>query len=391
MKKSTIIILLLLTAILNGCFLVPQNQIQKTKTPEKVACAQDAKICPDGTAVSRAGSDCQFAPCPETPEKELKWQKINASNVDPVPPIFSFIAQIPANWRLEAVPQIEAINIYNPDSTGANNLEKSQIFIRYFQASGFLTLSTVTIHNQTKTAVLGRPAVVYDIEKKSGIADFANQPGWRSQRHAVTDIRLSDSNPSIFYVIAKRPDLDQAIFNQFLNSLEFNVSAETSVTLPTKDATGRITKKPFGIYITPQNSPVQPEKFTGYHTGADFEYADAPEAVPVFAVADGEVVHSGWVNGYGGMIAIAHQIKGKTYTTIYGHLDPDNLVSAGQTVKKGQQIGHLGEGNTNETDGERKHLHLAFYNGASLNLKGYVSDQSDLKSWTDPAELLDID
>jgi hypothetical protein len=31
-------------------------------------------------------------------------------------------------------------------------------------------------------------------------------------------------------------------------------------------------KKPFGIYITPENSPVQPENFTGYHTGIDVEY-----------------------------------------------------------------------------------------------------------------------
>ena len=37
----------------------------------------------------------------------------------------------------------------------------------------------------------------------------------------------------------------------------------------------RITKKPFGIFITTQNSPVQPERFSGYHTGVDVEYKDA--------------------------------------------------------------------------------------------------------------------
>lgn len=29
-----------------------------------VACTEEAKICPDGTAVGRTGPDCEFAPCP---------------------------------------------------------------------------------------------------------------------------------------------------------------------------------------------------------------------------------------------------------------------------------------------------------------------------------------
>src|SRR4030067_1140465 len=40
---------------------------------------------------------------------------------------------------------------------------------------------------------------------------------------------------------------------------------------PINRADERVTKKPFGIFITPQNSPIQPEKFSGFHTGADFE------------------------------------------------------------------------------------------------------------------------
>jgi hypothetical protein len=30
-----------------------------------VACTMEAKICPDGSAVSRTGPNCEFAPCPE--------------------------------------------------------------------------------------------------------------------------------------------------------------------------------------------------------------------------------------------------------------------------------------------------------------------------------------
>jgi hypothetical protein len=33
--------------------------------PDLVACTNEAKICPDGTAVGRTGSNCVFAPCPD--------------------------------------------------------------------------------------------------------------------------------------------------------------------------------------------------------------------------------------------------------------------------------------------------------------------------------------
>ncbi|MEZ0225239.1 MAG: hypothetical protein ACAH83_11840 [Alphaproteobacteria bacterium] len=38
------------------------------RTPhEPVACTMDAKICPDGSGVSRTGPNCEFAPCPGEP------------------------------------------------------------------------------------------------------------------------------------------------------------------------------------------------------------------------------------------------------------------------------------------------------------------------------------
>ena len=40
---------------------------------------------------------------------------------------------------------------------------------------------------------------------------------------------------------------------------------------PTYEFKNRITKKPYGIFITPQTSPVQPDKFTGFHNAVDIE------------------------------------------------------------------------------------------------------------------------
>ncbi|PIX90274.1 MAG: hypothetical protein COZ29_00885, partial [Candidatus Moranbacteria bacterium CG_4_10_14_3_um_filter_45_9] len=40
---------------------------------------------------------------------------------------------------------------------------------------------------------------------------------------------------------------------------------------PLDRASERVTKKPFGILIKKATSPVQQERFSGYHTGTDFE------------------------------------------------------------------------------------------------------------------------
>lgn len=153
-------------------------------------------------------------------------------------------------------------------------------------------------------------------------------------------------------------------------------------TLPISEFKARITKKKFGTYITPQNSPVSPERFTGYHTGVDVEYGDVDTDVPVFTIDDGHVISSGTVNGYGGFVAIHHQ---NTIST-YGHLRPSSLVKNNTNVKKGDQIGVLGTGFTSETDNERKHLHFSIINGTKLDLRGYVSTSSSLSLWQNPLD-----
>lgn len=147
---------------------------------------------------------------------------IDAHEIPDAASKFAFSAEIPEAWQAESVSVIEAISLYDPVVAGASNLEKSQIFIRYFTANDFLTLGSVTIHSRDSLTIGGRPAVRYDIEKKPGVANFSSQPAWRNGRHIVTDIRTSSQNPSIFYVIAKRPDLDSETYESFLQSLQVN-------------------------------------------------------------------------------------------------------------------------------------------------------------------------
>ncbi len=146
----------------------------------------------------------------------------------------------------------------------------------------------------------------------------------------------------------------------------------------------RVTKKPFGIYITPQNSPIQPERFTGYHTGADAEYQDVTTDVPVYAAADGTIKLARTASGYGGVMIEEIQLNGSTHSVLYGHIRPSSLPKIGQIVTRGEQIGLLGTGYSQETDGERRHLHFAVLADNRMDLLGYVQTKTELSGWIDP-------
>jgi len=274
-------------------------------------------------------------------EQPVAYTRSYAASTTDVGKEYTWSAEIPPGWEMEWVAPIEAINLYNPTAEAESNLERSQIFMRYFEANQFLTLQTVTIHTQTNLTVNDRPAVVYDIEKNSGVADFANQPSWRSERHNVTDVRASDDNPSIFYVIAKRPDLDQDVYNHFLETFRVidspsdqGVDQHADVIEPVDNFRTRVTKKPFGLYVTPDTSPVSPERFSGYHSGADAEFSDTESEVEVRAIANGTVKLANTVSGYGGVVVIEHVIKETTYQVIYGHLDPNDLPTVGEEMEQ---------------------------------------------------------
>lgn len=191
----------------------------------------------------------------------------------------------------------------------------------------------------------------------------------------------------LFYYLMKKFVIIIGIFF-LLAGVGIRLRPLTPTAYPIANFGSGITKKPFGIYITPQNSPVQPERFQGYHTGVDIETApaDLDKEIPVFAITGGVVALSQTASGYGGVIAIRHIIKGQNVLAIYGHLAPASLAEVGTRVSAGEKIGILGKAYSRETDGERKHLHFGLYKGADVNITGYVQNKEQLANWLDPQE-----
>ncbi|MDE7427005.1 MAG: M23 family metallopeptidase [Muribaculaceae bacterium] len=96
---------------------------------------------------------------------------------------------------------------------------------------------------------------------------------------------------------------------------------------------------------------------TKFHEGMDFS---APIGTPVYATGNGKVTDAGWRSAYGNLIDIDH---GYNYTTRYAHLS-EILVSPGQTVKRGDLIGRVG--NTGKSTGPHLHYEVRL-NGEPQN------------------------
>lgn len=160
---------------------------------------------------------------------------------------------------------------------------------------------------------------------------------------------------------------------------------------PLDRSSERITKKKYGQYIDPQSSPVQPEKFRGFHTGVDWEVFpdELEQGVTIKAVCTGRVLVKEKVEGYGGVVVTSCVAEGQPITVLYGHLKLDSINwKEWDQITAGEVIGQLGAEYSADTAGERKHLHLGFHLGEQVNYLGYVQRESELKDWIDPCEKL---
>lgn len=191
----------------------------------------------------------------------------------------------------------------------------------------------------------------------------------------------------LYLILSKRNPSQQNSIQNGAPSEPLIILENSGFSLPVANFKERITKKTFGLYVTPQNSLVQPERFTGYHAAVDVEYQDITPDVPVFALADSNVVYSEIVSGYGGVFVLNLQLDGVGHSALYGHIRPTSLPSIGETFKKGEEIALLGTGYTFETDGERRHLHFAVLSDDRIDLKGYVQLEAELSGWIDPSTL----
>ncbi len=135
---------------------------------------------------------------------------------------FPLTFAIPKDWEAEYIPSRKAINLFTLSGPGTAR-SRSQIYISFFDADQFQTLTTVNVLS-TKEQEIGQDAYVakrYEIEKKTTAANFADQPSWRNTKHIVTDLRAKEGQTR-YFAFAKNPTLDEASYQQILASIKLN-------------------------------------------------------------------------------------------------------------------------------------------------------------------------
>lgn len=112
----------------------------------------------------------------------------------------------------------------------------------------------------------------------------------------------------------------------------------------------------------PRISPFTGER--SWHRGLDVA---APIGTPIYAPADGVVIFSGAKSSYGNFVMIAH---GYGVVSRYGH-NAQNLVQAGQRIKRGDQVATVGM--TGRTTGPHLHYEVVV-NGRHVDPKRFMLD-----------------
>ena len=170
--------------------------------------------------------------------------------------------------------------------------------------------------------------------------------------------------PLSFSTRGEEPSVDTMRANRLLNQMDrlnlYRIAAEKApFANPVKNAF-RFTSK-FGYRRDPKTGGRR------MHSGVDFA---AGLGTPLYATADGVVVHAGWQSGYGRLVKIQHEFG---IETRYAHLSKLR-VKVGQRVSRGQRIGDMG------ASGRVTGVHLHYevrVGGKALNPMIYIKAAND--------------
>lgn len=167
MKKLLVGLLLIIG--IGSAGLVYRNAAEHPS--KQIACPMDARVCPDGTAVSRVGSSCTFAECP-LPNISLPEVKISFA--------------LPDGFVATEVPDEASVAAYTLSPFASSTEDSSIIIHRYAISASSTALATiqdtaiggasgipVSATSFTSTVLGGYRFTVVSIERFEGVIDTA--------------------------------------------------------------------------------------------------------------------------------------------------------------------------------------------------------------------------
>ncbi len=197
-----------------------------------------------------------------------------------------------------------------------------------------------------------------EISKKSELEEARN-----AKQVAIN--KLESEEGKLAGEISKLEEISEQL-EEDIKKLTAEMEAKNKNQIPSQYTGGTFTWPVPGYYrisseYNPRNSPISGNY--EFHTGIDIPAGYGEDVV---AGGDGVVITAGWVNGYGNTVMISH---GSGIVTLYGH-NSSVVVSAGQTVSKGQVIAKIGS--TGYSTGNHCHFEVRI-NGSHTSPWPYLN------------------
>jgi murein DD-endopeptidase MepM/ murein hydrolase activator NlpD len=226
----------------------------------------------------------------------------------------------------------------------ANELRSDAIFAKLEEA---VTVSMEPLDKMFRAAGLSPEELIEDVRR-----------GYSGQGGPLTPISVSTSGSATL-----APEEVRA--NAILNGLDrMNLYRLAAVKTPfAMPVTGSFRwTSGFGTRNDPKGAGRR------MHEGTDMAGA---YGMPIFATADGVVIHAGWDSGYGRLVKIQHEFG---IETRYGHLSQVR-VEVGQRVSRGDRIGDMG--NSGRSTGTHLHYEIRI-GGTAINPMTYIKAGKDV-------------
>ena len=166
------------------------------------------------------------------------------------------------------------------------------------------------------------------------------QSGLLESETLSRDIYTAMMDTEVARIMAQR---DATGFTQIVEKSLEKTAAQPQPHSEVHDTAHGVVSSGFGMRADPFNGNVK------FHQGVDIA---APPGTPVKAAADGKVIFSGQMAGYGNLVEVDH---GNGWVTLYGH-NATNLVAVGDEIKAGQPIARVG--NTGRSTGPHVHFEV---------------------------------
>ncbi len=217
-------------------------------------------------------------------------------------------------------------------------------------------ISDIVKKDDELRTVLGLPRVSSDV-RNVGIGGADYNYDFTDEISGFDDPADLNSQLSLLSKLERESKLELESYNALMAT--FQHKQDSIRYLPSlKPVLSGVISSSFGL----RRHPIY--KVRKHHDGLDFS---AAKGTPVYASADGTVLFTGRVNGYGKLIKLNHKYG---FVTRYGHLSKI-VVRRGQQIKRGQKIGEVGSTGLSTAP----HLHYEVrYNGKAVNPSAYYFD-----------------